>query len=136
MNRVKSTIPYYVYYLQFLQQSVSTTALTVMMETTNPATRVMDMFHAAVVLLTTCRAHLITKTNLLFCGTTLNEHARKHPLPVIQLIYHIKEYFCPLFLKRLLLLSSTKSLFSQECKLLTIVATAFKTVDGVYLHCK
>lgn len=109
-----------------------------MMDITNPATRVMDMFHAAVTLFTTELAKMVLKTNL-FCGTTLKKDARKHPLPVIQIIYHIKEYFCPLFLKRLLLLSSTKSLFShQECKLLrlTIAATALKTVDCVYLHCK
>lgn len=65
-----------------------------MMETTNPATRVMDMFHAAVALFPTGRAKKVRITNLLSCGTTLKEDARKHPLPVIQLIYQIKEYFC------------------------------------------
>lgn len=77
-------------YLQF----VLTTVLVVMMETTNPATRVMDMLHAAMALFSTGRAHLISKTNLLSCGTTLKKDATKHPLPVIQLIYQIKEYFC------------------------------------------
>lgn len=65
-----------------------------MMETTNLATRAMDMFHAAVTLLTTGRANQFTITNLLSCGTTLKKDATKHPLPVIQLIYQIKEYFC------------------------------------------
>lgn len=39
--------------LQFLQQSVSTTALTVLMEATSPATHAMDILHAPAVFYTT-----------------------------------------------------------------------------------
>lgn len=77
------------FYLQF----VLTDVMVFLMETTNLATHVMDMFHAAVACFTTGRAQ-----NLLSCGTTLIKDARKHPLPVIQLIYH-KEYFCLPFFK-------------------------------------
>lgn len=61
--------------LPFLQQSVSTTALTVTMEATNPATRAMNMFHATVVFYTTGLVKYLLKTNI-FCGTTSNVDAR------------------------------------------------------------
>lgn len=87
------------------------------METTNLATRVMDMFHAAMKCFPTGRAQSFTKTNLLSCGTTLKEHARKHPLPVIQLIYHIKEYFCRLFLKiAFVIVNEILNFVQLECK--------------------
>lgn len=69
-------------YLQF----VLTTVLVVMMETTNPATRVMDMFHASMTSYTKRLVQNFLKTNL-SCGTTLNVDARYVPLPVTQTIY-------------------------------------------------
>lgn len=65
---------------------MSTTALTVTTETTSPASRVMDTFHAAVVFYTTGLVKYILKTNL-SCGTTLYVYAMYVPLPVTRNIY-------------------------------------------------
>lgn len=65
-----------------------TTALTVLTDTTNPATRVMDTLHAPTI------SYIIgiVQTNL-SCGTTFRKDAITTPLPVIQNIYYIKEKF-------------------------------------------
>lgn len=84
-------------YLQF----VLTTVLVVMMETTNPATRVMDMFHASMKFYTKGLVQNFLKTNL-SCGTTLYVDAMYVPLPVTRTIYQNlteellqKFFFCP-----------------------------------------
>lgn len=73
----------------FLYQSVSTTALNVLTETTNPATRAMNTLHAAMTFYLISRVQQV-QTNL-SCGTTLRKYVITTPLPVIQHIYYIEE---------------------------------------------
>lgn len=54
---------------------MSTTAQTVLMDTTSPATRAMDMLYAPTVFYTTLIVQNLVKTNL-SCGTTLKVDAR------------------------------------------------------------
>lgn len=58
-----------------------------MTETTNPASRAMDTFHAAMVIYSTGLVQVFS------CGTTLKEYVITNPLPVIQHIYDVKENF-------------------------------------------
>lgn len=65
-----------------------TTALTIRTETTNPATHVMDTFHAPMV------SYIIgIVQTILSCGIALREDVNTPPLPVIQNIFYIEENF-------------------------------------------
>lgn len=112
----------------FYLQCVLTAVMVFLMDTTNLATHVMDMFHAAVTFFTTGRAKRVTKTNS--CGTTLKKDARKHPLPVIQLIYHIKEYFVFFFLMIAFVINKILNFVHLECKLLRLTIAA-----DIYFNC-
>lgn len=70
-----------------------TTVLVAKMATTNPATRAMGLLHAVTVAFLTKLVKMVKEINL-FCGTTLKEDAKEHPLPVIQSIYYTEEIFC------------------------------------------
>lgn len=63
-----------------------TTALTVR-DTTNPATHVMDTFHAPMVY------YIIGIVQTISCGITFREDVNSTPLPVIQNIFYIEENF-------------------------------------------
>lgn len=65
----------------FLSQFAYTTALIMMMETINPAIRVMDTFHAVAMFYRTGTVHQ------LLCGTVLKVDATTTPLPVTHNIY-------------------------------------------------
>lgn len=72
--------------LPLLYQSVSTAALTVLMETTSPATRATDMFHASGVIYSIGLVQNLVRTKLSY-GTTFSKDAIYVPLPVTRTIY-------------------------------------------------
>lgn len=88
---------------------MSTTALTVLTETTNPATHAMNTFHAAM------EFYLIRLVNQvkanLFCGTTLREDVITIPILVIQHIYYIEEIKTFLFFCKLLIIMLSSIIF-------------------------
>lgn len=62
-----------------------------LMETTNPATHAMDMFHASLGPYIIGLVSQVETYMHLFYGTTSTKDVTKHPVPVIQNTYLIKE---------------------------------------------